>query len=75
MTVSAMNFDVYQNTKDEDLRIATAPNAGLPPHAKPDEWRKMKPGESAVIEDAGADIAALGFCFYRLVGKPPQAQS
>ena len=66
-----MNLDIYQNTKDEDLRIATAPGAGLPTHVKPDEWRKMKPGESAVIEHAADDIAAHGFCFYRLVGKPP----
>ena len=65
-----MTFDVYQNIKDELMRIATAPNAGLPPHIKPDEWRKMKPGELAIIEQAGDDIAALGFCIYRLAEKP-----
>jgi len=65
-----MIFDVYKNIRDDSLRIATAPGAGLSTHIKSDEWQKMKPGESAVvIDDAEDDIAARGFCFYRLVEK------
>ncbi len=62
-----MIFDVYRNLIDESMRIATVPNAGLPPHMEAKEWQIMKPRESPIIEDAADDIAARAFCFYKLV--------
>jgi len=61
------DFDVYRGTKDRSLRMATLSGVGLPGHADPADWELMPSGTSQIIEDAADDIAARGFCFFKLV--------
>ena len=60
-------YDVHRKKTDFSYRMATLPGAGLPDHVDPKEWELMAPGSSPIIEDAAQDIAARGFCFFRLV--------
>jgi hypothetical protein len=59
-------FDVYRGTKAA-LRMATEPGAGLPAHVRARDWKIMPAESSQLIEDAAEDIAARGFCFFKLV--------
>jgi len=61
------DLDVYRGTRDQALRMATESGAGLPGHVSPDDWELMPAGSSQLIEDAADDIAARGFCFFKLV--------
>jgi hypothetical protein len=61
-----MKYDVYQGKKDASLRLATMPGAGLPAHVKPDEWELTATGSSPTIKGVDEDIAARGFCLFRL---------
>lgn len=62
-----MTYDIYRGTKDRALRMAVLNGAGLPAHVDPIDWEIMPSGSSHVIEEAPDDIAARGFCFFRLV--------
>jgi hypothetical protein len=64
-----MTYDVYQSTVDKSLRIATRPGAGLPSHVDPKEWKLLAAGTSQLIDDIEDDIAARGFCFFKLMSK------
>jgi hypothetical protein len=60
-------FDIYRDKKDHALRLATLPGAGLLAHVDAAEWELMAPGTSQIHKDAASDIAALGFCLFRLL--------
>jgi hypothetical protein len=62
-----MTHDVYQGTADSSLRMATRPGAGLPSHVSAKDWKLMPAGTSQLIDDVDVDIAARGFCFFKLV--------
>jgi hypothetical protein len=49
--------------------MATRPGAGLPNHVDPKDWKLMAAGTSQLIDDIDVDIAARGFCFFKLVTK------
>ena len=60
-------FDVYRRKSEPSERIATIALAGLPDHVVASDW-ELSPSESSqVIEDAPEDIAARGFCYFKLV--------
>lgn len=60
-------FDVYKNKRDPAERMATAPGAGLPDHVTARELELMPAGASQIIEDVEEDIAARGFCHFKLL--------
>jgi hypothetical protein len=58
-----MKLDVYQGTSDPMLRMVVKHGAGLPRHARPEDWELMPHGTSQLISDAEEDINARGFFF------------
>jgi hypothetical protein len=60
-----MTYDFYRGKKDHSLRMATAPDAGLPSHVEPTDWELMPTAVSQLIEDVDIDIADRGFSFFR----------
>jgi hypothetical protein len=60
-------YDVYRKKTQPMERMATLPGAGLPSHADPKDWELIPAGMSPVIDDAADDIAARGFCCFKLI--------
>lgn len=60
-------YDVYRRLSEPSERMAVRPGVGLPDHVDASDWELMPRGSSQVIEDAEGDIAARGFCYFKLV--------
>jgi hypothetical protein len=69
-----MQFDVYRRKSDQCQRIAVLLGAGLPVRVSAGmyggtrDWELIK-GPSQVINDAANEIAARGFCYFKLVAR------
>jgi len=59
-------YDIYRGKTDPSLRIATAPGARLPGHAKAKDWVLMPAGTSPLHSDAPRDIIVQGYCFFQV---------
>ncbi len=68
-------YDVFRKKKQPMERMATMPGAGLPAHLNPKEWELMPAGTSEIYEDAAEEIAARGFCYFKLVPPPKPRRS
>ena len=59
-------YDVYRGKVDPSLRLATAPGARLPAHAKTSDWVLMPAGTSPLHSDAPRDIGVQDYCFFQV---------